>query len=159
MAVEIAYIGLGSNLGASVAILQAAFEALDRLPHTRLVARSSLYRSAPIDAVGPDFINAVARLDTALEPRALLTGLHAIENAHGRDRPGPNAPRTLDLDLLLHGDRRIDEPGLKVPHPRLGERRFVLLPLLEIAPDARVTGTDTIASLLARLGGQRISKL
>lgn len=139
--------------------MQAAFVALGRLPHTHLVIQSSLYRSAPIDAIGPDFINAVARIDTSLEPRALLAALHKIEDAHGRCRAGLNAPRTLDLDLLLHGDRRIDEPGLTVPHPRLGERAFVLLPLLEIAPDACTAGAGTVASLLEPLGGQRISKL
>lgn len=155
----IAYIGLGSNLGASEATLGEAFEALGRLPKTRLAARSSLYGSAPIGAFGPDFVNAVAHLDTALEPQALLAHLQAIETAHGRERPEPNAPRTLDLDLLLYGERRIDEPGLTVPHPRLHERAFVLVPLLEIAPDAEVPGRGRAAAMLASVAMQRVTRL
>ena len=154
-----AYIGLGSNLGDSEATLLAAFDSLGRLRHTGLVARSSLYRSAPVDAIGPDYLNAVAAIETRLQPHELLAGLHDIENAHGRRRTGRNAPRTLDLDLLLYGCRRIEEPGLTVPHPRLAERAFVLLPLHEIAPGLQLPGGDRIATLLAPLAGQRVVRL
>jgi 2-amino-4-hydroxy-6-hydroxymethyldihydropteridine diphosphokinase len=133
--VTLAYIGIGSNLHEPHAQVEAAFEELARLPRTRLSARSSLYRSAPVGyAAQPDFINAVAELDTGLGARELLGELQAIEARHGRRRSFANAPRTLDLDLLLFGDARIDEPQLVVPHPRMHERAFVLAPLLEIAP-------------------------
>ena len=159
MAREAVYVGLGSNLGDGQAHLAAAFESLARLPGTRLVARSSLYRSAPVDAIGPDYVNAVARLETTLEPQALLARLQGIESTQGRKRPHRNAPRTLDLDLLLHGDRCIDEPGLSVPHPRLHERGFVLVPLLEIAPGLVVPGLGPAASWLAAVAGQPIARL
>ena len=112
--------------------------ALAALPATRLVAQSPLYRSAPVGYAGqPDFINAVAAVDTALSPRELLDALLAIEGRHGRVRDFPNAPRTLDLDVLLYGERELHEPGLTVPHPRMHERAFVLVPLCELMPDAR----------------------
>ncbi len=131
-----AYVGLGANLGADLLdSLTRAARALATLPDTRLVALSSAWRSAPVDAGGPDFLNAVAALDTELPPLELLDALQAIELAHGRERPYRNAPRTLDLDLLLHGDQVLDTPRLTLPHPRLGERAFVLRPLLEIAPE------------------------
>ena len=132
---ERVFVGLGANLGDAVATVRAAFEALDALPGTRCVARSSLYRSAPIDAQGADYINAVAQLQTRLSPVALLKELQAIEERFGRERPYRNAPRTLDLDLLIYGQRRIATPLLTVPHPRMHERAFVLVPLAEIAPD------------------------
>jgi 2-amino-4-hydroxy-6-hydroxymethyldihydropteridine diphosphokinase len=115
--------------------VRAAFEALDALPGTRCVARSGLYRSAPIEAQGADYINAVAQLKTQLSPAALLKELQAIEDRFGRERPYRNAPRTLDLDLLLYGQRHIVTPLLTLPHPRMHERAFVLAPLAEIAPD------------------------
>lgn len=131
-----AFIGLGANLGADLlATLSVAARALDALPSTRLCALSSAWRSAPVDAGGPDFLNAVAALDTNLAPLELLDALQAIEQAHGRERPYPNAPRTLDLDLLLLGDLRLDDARLTLPHPRLSQRAFVLRPLLEIAPE------------------------
>ncbi len=131
-----AYVGLGTNLGADLlATLAQAARSLAALPGTQLAALSSAWRSAPVDAGGPDFLNAVAALDTALSPVELLDALQAIEQAHGRERPYRNAPRTLDLDLLLYGDLSLDTPRLTLPHPRLGERAFVLRPLLEIAPD------------------------
>lgn len=131
-----AYIGLGANLGADLgaALSQAAMH-LAALPETRVAALSSLWRSAPVDAAGPDFANAVAALDTGLSPLELLDALQAIELAHGRERPYRNAPRTLDLDLLLYDDVVLDTPRLTLPHPRLGDRAFVLRPLIEIAPD------------------------
>jgi 2-amino-4-hydroxy-6-hydroxymethyldihydropteridine diphosphokinase len=132
---ERVFVGLGANLGDAVATVRAAFEALDALPGTRVVARSALYRSAPIDAQGADYINAVAQLQTELSPAALLRALQAVEARFGRERPYRNAPRTLDLDLLLYGQRRMAAPLLTVPHPRMQERAFVLVPLIEIAPD------------------------
>ena len=131
-----AYVGLGANLGADLlATLTQAAQALAALPDTRLLALSSAWRSAPVDAGGPDFLNAVAALETGLPPLELLDALQAIEQAHGRERPYRNAPRTLDLDLLLYGDLVLDTARLTLPHPRLAERAFVLRPLLEIAPD------------------------
>jgi 2-amino-4-hydroxy-6-hydroxymethyldihydropteridine diphosphokinase len=132
---ERVFVGLGANLGDAAATVRAAFDALDTLPGTRCVARSSLYRSAPVDAAGPDFVNAVAELRTELEPEALLAALHRIEARFGRERPYRHAPRTLDLDLLLFGKRCIDTPELTLPHPRWTERAFVVTPLAEIAPE------------------------
>lgn len=131
-----AFVGLGANLGTDLlGTLTQAARALDALPGTRIAAMSSAWRSAPVDAGGPDFLNAVAALETTLPPLALLDALQAIEQAHGRERPYHHAPRTLDLDLLLHGDAVMDTPRLILPHPRLGERGFVLHPLLKIAPE------------------------
>ena len=131
-----AFVGLGANLGDPEAQIRKAVAELGRLPRTRLLAASSLYRSAPV-GVGeqPDFINAVAKVETALVPRALLDELLAVEKRFGRARPAPGAPRTLDLDLLLYDDRVLAGPGLVLPHPRLHERAFVLAPLAAIAPD------------------------
>jgi 2-amino-4-hydroxy-6-hydroxymethyldihydropteridine diphosphokinase len=131
-----AYVGLGANLGADLlGTLGRAVLALAVLPGTRLAALSSAWRSAPVDAGGPDFLNAVAALDTDLAALDLLDALQGIEQAHGRERPYRNAPRTLDLDLLLLGDTVLDSPRLTLPHPRLRERAFVLRPLLEVAPE------------------------
>ena len=133
-----AYVGLGANLCEDLgATLTQASLQLAALQGTRVVALSSLWRSAPVDATGPDFVNAVVALDTDLAPLDLLDALQAIEQAHGRERPYRHAPRTLDLDLLLYGDSVLDTPRLTLPHPRLGERAFVLRPLLEIAPELR----------------------
>ena len=150
----IAFIGIGANLGEPQAQVRAAFAALATLPDTRLLASSSLYRSAPMPmgAAGqPDYFNAVARIDTALPPRELLDGLLNIESRHGRFRSFANAPRTLDLDLLLYGEQRIAEPGLNVPHPRMHLRRFVLDPLLEIAPGISIPGHGAAGRLAAAL--------
>jgi 2-amino-4-hydroxy-6-hydroxymethyldihydropteridine diphosphokinase len=146
---ERVFVGLGANLGDAVASVRAAFDALDALADTRVVARSSLYRSAPVDAAGPDFINAVAELRTVLEPQALLEAMQAIEDRCGRQRPHPNAPRTLDLDLLAYGERRVATPTLTLPHPRAQQRAFVLVPLAEIAPE--------LAPVVP--AGQRVDKL
>lgn len=136
-----AFIALGANLGdARVAVLQA-LDALSALAETRLMARSRLYRTAPHEANGPDFINAVARIETGLTAPALLDALQAIENAAGRERPYPNAPRTLDLDILLYGDAHVDSLRLAVPHPRMRGRAFVLHPLADVAPE-RVSKAD-----------------
>jgi 2-amino-4-hydroxy-6-hydroxymethyldihydropteridine diphosphokinase len=129
-----AWIGLGANLGDREAALRAAVRAIAALPGTQVLRTSSLYRSAPVDAGGPDYLNAVAEIATTLEPHALLAALQAIEHGAGRERPYRNAPRTLDLDILLYGEQRITTPALTVPHPRMAERAFVLRPLAELAP-------------------------
>src|SRR5437867_11786579 len=137
-----AFIGLGANLGDSEPQVRRAFAALAELPRTRLLAASSLYRSAPVGVVAQlDFVNAVAEVETALAARALLEALLAEERRFGRTREFPNAPRTLDLDLLLYGDRVIAEPGLVVPHPRMHERAFVLAPPADPAPDTGLPAT------------------
>lgn len=130
-----AYVALGANLGDPRGAVLAAMQRLAALPHTTVAARSSLWRTAPVGTTGPDFVNAVAALRTSLSAPELLAALQQLEQEAGRERPWPNAPRTLDLDLLLYGDGRIDSPRLVVPHPRMHERAFVLVPLAEIAPD------------------------
>src|SRR4051812_8889007 len=148
-----AYVGLGANLGDPVAAVHAAVAALRTLPGTALVAQSPLYRSAPVDATGPDFINAAVSLQTTLTAPGLLAALQAIEHHAGRERPWRNAPRTLDLDLLLYGDGSIASPALTVPHPRMRQRAFVLRPLADIAP-GRVPPADLAAvtsQVIARL--------
>ncbi len=154
-----AFVGLGANLGDAQATLHAALAALARLPHTTLRTSSSFYRSAPIDSGGPDYLNAVVLLETQLEAHALLTELQRIEHSFGRERPYRNAPRTLDLDLLLYGAQRINDLRLTVPHPRLHERAFVLRPLAEIAPDVLVPGAGRVHDLLAPVAHQRADKL
>jgi 2-amino-4-hydroxy-6-hydroxymethyldihydropteridine diphosphokinase len=155
-----AVIGLGANLGDPVAQLREAIAAIGRLPETRVVAVSSFYRTAPVGyAAQPDFVNAAIAVETALAPRALLERLRAIETAAGRARSFRNAPRTLDLDMLLYADRTIDEPGLIVPHPRLHERAFALAPLVEIEPEAVVPGRGRAAGLLAQCADQNIEKI
>lgn len=129
-----AWIGLGANLGERTAALRQAVQALAALPGTCVLRTSSLYRSAPVDAGGPDYLNAVVEIATPLGPHELLAALQALEQAAGRERPYRNAPRTLDLDLLLYGDQRIATAQLTVPHPRMFERAFVLRPLAELAP-------------------------
>ena len=159
MAAVTAFIGLGANLGEPEAQVRRAIAALAGLPATRLVAASSLYASAPVGVPEqPDFVNAVAEIETELGARALLDGLLAIEARFGRERKSPGAPRTLDLDLLLYGDRAIAEPNLVVPHPRMHERAFVLAPLVEIAPDAVVPGKGRAAELLIRCKDQRVER-
>ncbi len=130
----VAYVALGANLGDAEQTVQSIISQLARLPHTQLTSASSLYRSAPIDSSGPDYINAVAQLATVLPAPVLLAHLQHLENAAQRQRPYRNAPRTLDLDLLLYGSATIDSAALTVPHPRMYERAFVLQPLAEIAP-------------------------
>lgn len=130
----VATIGLGANLGDAPATVRAAVAALAALPQTQLLRASSLYVSAPIDSSGPDYVNAVAQISTRLSAPALLAQLQAIEAAAGRERPYRNSPRTLDLDVLLYGDACISSPTLTVPHPRMQQRAFVLLPLAEIDP-------------------------
>jgi 2-amino-4-hydroxy-6-hydroxymethyldihydropteridine diphosphokinase len=155
----LAYVGLGANLGDARSTLVAALEALRVLPGVTGVRASGLYRSAPVDATGPDYVNAVAQVRTTLSASDLLDALQRIETAHGRTRPFPNAPRTLDLDLLLHGDAVVVSPALTLPHPRMHQRAFVLVPLAELAPDAAIPGAGRVADLLAGVAGQRLDKL
>ena len=153
------FVGLGANLGDARATLEAALAALAALPDTRLMARSGYYRTAPVDAGGPDYLNAVAELRSGLAPEALLDALQAIEQQHGRERPYRNAPRTLDLDLLLVGALRLDTPRLTLPHPRLHQRAFVLAPLAELAPELAIDGLGDVSTLLAACADQRIERL
>lgn len=148
-----AWVGLGGNLGDAKARLRGAFEALSRLPSTRLLRRSRLYRTPPWGiADQPDFFNAVAELETRLPPRDLLDALLGIERANGRRRDGGRwGPRTLDLDLLVYDDLQCEEAGLCLPHPRIGERAFVLVPLAELAPELHIPGSGIVGELLARL--------
>jgi len=145
-------IALGSNLDDPEAQVRRGFEEIAALDKTRLVARSSLYRTAPVGyADQPDFINACALVETGLAPRALLDNLLELEKQHGRVRTIRNGPRTLDLDIVLYGDKVVDEPGLAIPHPRAHDRAFVLEPLVEVWPDATIPGKGKAAELLARL--------
>jgi len=154
-----AYVGLGSNLGDRAAEIERALGEIAALPSTTIVARSSLYRSPPLAASGGEYLNAVVQLRTGLAPLALLHALQAIERAHGRERPFANAPRTLDLDLLLHGDAVLESSALTLPHPRLHERAFVLAPLAEIAPDLVVPGRGPLAALREAVAAQPVAKL
>lgn len=155
----VAYIGIGGNLGDARATVEQAVARLAGLPHSRLLQASSLYRTAPVDSSGDDYVNAVARISTTLSPLDLLHALQRIELDHGRERPYRNAPRTLDLDLLLYGEQRIDSAELCVPHPRMAQRAFVLAPLLEIAPAIAIPGIGAAQACLARIVDQPISKL
>lgn len=147
---HIAFVALGANLNDPVRQIEAAISELGSLAETRLLARSGLYASKPAGYVDqPDYVNAVAKLATRLAPSALLTHLLEIERRHGRERTFRNAPRTLDLDILLFDDLQLDEPGLHVPHPRMHERAFVLLPLAEIAPYAILPGHGNVDEALA----------
>jgi 2-amino-4-hydroxy-6-hydroxymethyldihydropteridine diphosphokinase len=155
-----AHIGIGSNQDDPVRQVRDAFDELAALPSTRLAARSSLYRTAPVGGPDqPDFVNAVARVETALAPAALLQWLLAIEQRHGRVRGERNGPRALDLDLLLYADEVLDTPGLQVPHPRMHQRAFVLLPLEEVTPGLGIPGRGPVAVLLREVAGQRVQRI
>ncbi len=156
----IAFIGLGSNLADPLVQVRQALTELESISATRVTARSSLYRTSPVGYLEqPDFINAVASVQTTLQPQALLAALLAIENRHGRKRAMRNAPRTLDLDLLLYGEEVLVRDGLTLPHPRLHERAFVLAPLAEIAPEAMVPGRGRVQDLLARVDCKGVSRI
>ncbi len=157
-----AYVGLGANLGGDAGRLRAtlisAWRALAALPDSQVQATSSLWRSAPVDATGPDYLNAVVSLSTGLAPLVLLHGLQAIETAHGRQRPYRNAPRTLDLDLLRHGDSVLAGTELVLPHPRLHQRAFVVRPLLEILGHDEALALE-LAAVLPVLADQPLERL
>ncbi|HEY9397825.1 MAG TPA: 2-amino-4-hydroxy-6-hydroxymethyldihydropteridine diphosphokinase [Burkholderiales bacterium] len=155
-----AYIGIGANLGDAKQHVRDAIAALGALADTQLVAVSSLYRTAPVGYLDqPDFINAVAAIDTPLEPHALLDALHEVEERFGRERSFKDAPRTLDLDVLLYDQRIIGDDVLVVPHPRMHERAFVLAPLIEIASDCVIPQRGSAQEWLARCADQAIEKL
>ena len=155
-----AFIALGSNLAEPEVQVNQAFAALAQLPQTRLLAQSSLYRSAPVGyAEQADFINAVAHIETRLTAHDLLQSLLGIERTFGRVRDFRNAPRTLDLDLLLYADLMFHEPGLTLPHPRMHERAFVLLPLVEIAPECEIPGKGKARDWLMRVSDQAITRV
>ena len=159
-ALQTAYIGIGANLGDPHAAVRHAIAALAQLPATRLVKQSSLYKTAPVGyREQPDFINAVAQVQTGLEPEALLEHLLAIETRFGRTRSVRNAPRTLDLDLLLYGDRSFQSPRRTLPHPRMKERAFVLVPLAEIAPHACVGAWGEAAQLRDAVSTEGVSRI
>jgi 2-amino-4-hydroxy-6-hydroxymethyldihydropteridine diphosphokinase len=148
-----AYIGVGANLGDAVQAARDAIARIGELPDTSVTRQSSLYCTEPVDAGGPDYINAVAEVSTQLSAPELLAQLQRLEQAAGRERPYRNAPRTLDLDLLLYGSARIDSAQLQVPHPRMNARAFVLVPLAEIAPELVAPGQSRAVA------GQRITRL
>lgn len=150
------YVGVGSNLGDALNNVSAALAALHHLPQTQLHSHSSLFRSAPIDATGDDFINAVARVDTQLSAESLLAELQKIELSFGRERPFRNAPRTLDLDLLLYGDVKISTDTLEVPHPRMTTRAFVIVPLLELDPKVLIPRLGLASDYVQSLSDQAI---
>jgi 2-amino-4-hydroxy-6-hydroxymethyldihydropteridine diphosphokinase len=155
-----AFVGLGANLDDPCAQVKRAFGELARLPQTALMAKSSLWRSAPVGyANQPQFVNAVAELETGLSADALLDELQKVESAHGRERTFPNAPRTLDLDLLLYGDEVRTSPRLTLPHPRMHERAFVLKPLIEIAPQAAIPGRGSASADLQSLKDQACERI
>jgi 2-amino-4-hydroxy-6-hydroxymethyldihydropteridine diphosphokinase len=158
--VTVAYVGLGANLDEPRRQVEAALGELGALPQTRLLQASSLYRSAPVGyADQPEFVNAVAELDTGLDALQLLAELQAIEARHGRSRSFPNAPRTLDLDLLLLEDKVFSGSDLRLPHPRMHERAFVLKPLLEIAPDVVIPGRGPAREALKACAGQQVERM
>ncbi|QOJ24837.1 MAG: 2-amino-4-hydroxy-6-hydroxymethyldihydropteridine diphosphokinase [Gammaproteobacteria bacterium] len=155
-----AFIALGSNLENPVSQVQQAFDELKQLPGTQLIRRSSLYRSAPVGKLDqPDFVNAVALIETHLAPHDLLKALLAIEQRHGRVRESLNAPRTLDLDILLYDTLHFQDADLTLPHPRMTQRAFVLMPLLEIAPECNIPGHGDIAPLLAACHEQKLEQI
>lgn len=155
-----AYIGLGSNLGESCDQLQRALADIAALPDTRLLAQSSFYRSAPVGYLDqPDFVNAAAHIETSLTPQALLAALLHIEHQHGRERAFLNAPRTLDLDVLLYDDLQLHEHGLTIPHPQMHLRAFVLLPLLEISPDCAIPAIGLAQTAMQNCLDQVLEKI
>jgi len=155
-----AFVALGSNLQDPATQVRNAFAALEQLPQTRLIRCSSLYRTPPVGYENqPDFINAAAQLETTLTPDDLLQALLTIESGFGRERPFPNAPRVLDLDLLLYDDFCLQTPTLTLPHPRMHERGFVLFPLAEIASEVHLPGQGRVIDLLEKLPPQGVEKL
>jgi 2-amino-4-hydroxy-6-hydroxymethyldihydropteridine diphosphokinase len=156
-----AYVAIGSNLDEPVVQVRAAFDALSRLSHCRLVARSRLYRTRPLGPQDqPEFVNAAAGLLTTLSPRELFDALKRTEAAQGRASPVVRwGPRRIDLDLLVHGEARLDEPDLKIPHHGLTQRNFVLYPLRDFAPDLLVPGHGRIRELAARAGSDGLALL
>lgn len=155
-----AFIGLGSNIAEPLTQVLLAMQAIDQFPDTRVLARSAMYRSAPVGYLEqPDFINAVIKVETALAPLALLQALLELEQKQGRTREFLNSPRTLDLDVLLYDNLQHHEHGLTVPHPQMHKRAFVLLPLLEIAPDCMIPGVGMAKAAMQHCVDQQLERL
>jgi 2-amino-4-hydroxy-6-hydroxymethyldihydropteridine diphosphokinase len=154
-----AYIGIGANLGDALGTVRSAIVDIGKFPSTRISGKSSLFRTAPIDAGGDDYINAVARIETDLPPLELMAQLQALEQGAGRERPYRNAPRTLDLDLLLYGSQSIASEQLTVPHPRMTQRAFVLIPLLQIDPFVSIPELGAAHAFVPAVAGQAIEKI
>ncbi|NLP61547.1 2-amino-4-hydroxy-6-hydroxymethyldihydropteridine diphosphokinase [Paraburkholderia sacchari] len=155
----VAWLGIGANLGDARQTLKDTVVCLAQQHTITVLAKSSLYRTAPIDAGGDDYFNCVVKLETLLSVRELLGLCHRIEHHFGRERPFRNAPRTLDIDILLYGEAIIDEPDLIVPHPRMTGRAFVLAPLAEIDPELAIPGLGVVSSFLPAVAEQRIEKM
>ncbi len=157
---HVAFVGLGSNLGESCEQLHRAIADISGLPDTRLQAKSGFYRSAPVGYLDqPDFVNAVVRIETSLTPQLLLSALLEIERHHGRERTFQNAPRTLDLDVLLYDNVQMHEHGLTIPHPQMHRRAFVLQPLLEIEPDCMIPLVGSAQQAMRECGDQVLERL
>ncbi len=155
----VAYIGLGANLGDARQAIKDAIVCLAQQIGVTIIGKSDLYRTAPIESSGDDYLNCAVAVETSLSARQLLTLCLKIELHFGRERPYKNAPRTLDLDLLVYGDERITEPDLIVPHPRLALRAFVLHPLADIAPELDIPGVGRVSALLPDVADQRIERV
>lgn len=154
-----AYIALGANLGDALASVRGAIRDLDRIRQTRITGHSSLFRTAPVDARGDDYVNAVVRVETALTADELLSELQALERGAGRERTYRNAPRTLDLDLLLYAQMQLDTERLQLPHPRMTERAFVLIPLLQIDPMITIPNKGPAHAFAPQVSGQAIERI
>ncbi|HYC41645.1 MAG TPA: 2-amino-4-hydroxy-6-hydroxymethyldihydropteridine diphosphokinase [Noviherbaspirillum sp.] len=159
MAQTSGYIGIGANLGDARDTVTQAIALIGKLPQTQLAATSSLFSTAPIDAGGEDYVNAVVKINTRLQPIELLQALQALEQDFGRQRPYRNAPRTLDLDILMYGDHVISTETLEIPHPRMTQRAFVLIPLLEIDPFITIPKQGPAHSFVTAVSGQAIRKI
>lgn len=159
MSMITAYIGIGANLGDAIINVRRAIGAIGRLRESRMRAQSSLFRTTPIDAQGDDYINAVLCIDTTLSAEDLLSELHMLEQTAGRERPYINAPRTLDLDLLLYGQQKIQSTHLTVPHPRMTQRAFVLIPLLQLDPFISIPGLGPAHAFVPQIADQAIQRI
>ena len=155
----LAFIGLGGNMGDANQLIKDAIVCLAQYPELRIKTRSCMYQSAPVEATGNDFINAVIAIETSIQPKELLAICHQVENQFGRERPFLNAPRTLDLDLLIYDQIQLTDDYLTIPHPRLTERAFVLYPLLEISPDLDLPRLGKLSQYIKNVEHQRIEKI
>jgi 2-amino-4-hydroxy-6-hydroxymethyldihydropteridine diphosphokinase len=153
------YIGIGANLGDAQESVTQAIALIGKLPDTQLAAQSSLFSTAPIDAAGDDYVNAVVKINTRLQPLELLHALQGLEQDFGRQRPYRNAPRTLDLDILLYGDKTISTKDLEIPHPRMTQRAFVLIPLIEIDPFITIPKQGPAHNFIPAVASQAIRKI
>jgi 2-amino-4-hydroxy-6-hydroxymethyldihydropteridine diphosphokinase len=153
------FLGLGGNVGDAKQTLKDAIICLAQNPHIEVTSRSCYYKSEPINASGDDFVNSVISITTSLDPLTLLKVCQSVEDTFGRERPFPNAPRTIDIDILTYDQLDHNQPELTIPHPRMVERLFVLLPLLEIEPEIALQGVGPLKDLVKSLTSQRIEKI